>query len=244
MNENFINFKSEILAMKDSEKAKKLMTFFKTKKGQYAYGDVFLGINVPKVRELVKKYYKLLSFDYIEPLLKSEYHEIRLASLLMLVKLFEKASDKDRKLILNIYLNNCSYINNWDLVDLSAPKIVGFYSYLNNSEDILWRLAKSKHLWSERISVVASLYLIKNDKYDYALKVCKFFLNHNHDLMHKAVGWILREVGKRDEKLLVKFIEEYGKYMHRTTLRYSIEKFDEKKRKELLAIKKVNCENI
>ena len=232
-------FLSAFLEQKNSEKALHLSKFFKTGKGQYGEGDVFLGLAVPQTRAIVKEFYRKCSVDDISDILHSPYHEIRLGALLMLAEKYKRAEQSKKQKIYATYINNVDYINNWDLVDLTAPNIVGDYVYNYGSTDDMWKLANSSHLWSERISIVAGLYFIRQKEFRYMLDVCKHFMTHKHDLIHKATGWMLREVGKRDENMLCEFLNENAQYMPRTALRYAIEKFDEKKRKSYLAIKKV-----
>lgn len=231
-------FVSAFLDQKNNEKASHLSKFFKTGKGQYGEGDVFLGLTVPQTRAIVKEFYQKLFVDEIAEVLKSPYHEVRLGALLVLVAKYKKADLTEKQKIYRTYINSIDYINNWDLVDLTAPNIVGDYVYNYGSTDDLWKLAKSSHLWGERISIVAGFYFIRQKEFDYMLEVCKHFLTHEHDLIHKATGWMLREVGKRNECVLCEFLDENAKYMPRTALRYAIEKFEEPKRKSYLAVKK------
>ena len=215
----------ELLALKDEEQAVHLMRFFKTGKGQYGEGDEFLGIRVPKTREVAKKYYKTALFDDIQEMLNNKYHEIRLCALLMMVLIYEKIDDeslKDRVLKLDIH--NVNNINNWDLVDLTAPKIIGAQYLKTRDDSIIRMLSNSKHLWSERIAVVAQWSIIRAGEYNLLIELCEKFLHHRHDLMHKAAGWMLREAGKKDKTVLTGFLDKYSKIMPRTMLRYSIEK--------------------
>lgn len=216
----------------DPVKREYLPKFFKTGKGEYGEGDKFLGVVVPNTR-LVAKRHKDAPFDVMAELLQSEWHECRLCALLMLVERFKKSDEKERKLIYNFYLSQTARINNWDLVDLSAPGIVGEYLKDKPREE-LYRLADSGLLWEQRIAVVSTYTLIKNNDFIDILALSERLLHHPHDLMRKAVGWMLREVGKRDEDLLVQFLEKYAKVMPRTMLRYAIEKFPEEERKEFM----------
>src|SRR5574344_902459 len=190
-------FTKILYKLKDNEQALHLMQFFKTAKGQYGYGDKFLVIKVPILHKLVKTYYGVLSETEIEELLHNQYHEVRLFALFMMIEIFEKQSDK-RLQIFNLYCNNTKYINNWDLVDLSAPKIVGRYCFENQNIEQIERFANSKSLWCERISVVSQLYYIRRGQFSLALNLCAKFITPKHDLMNKACGWILREIGKKD----------------------------------------------
>ena len=228
------NLRKEIERLKNPAKAKILAGFFKTGKEEYGAGDKFFGIVVPKQRELVKKYWKEMEISEILKLLKSLYHEERLIALLLLVKKFEVGDEKERKIIFEAYLKNTKYINNWDLVDLSAPNIVGMY-LADKDRKILYQLARSKDLWEKRIAILATFQFIKNKESNDALKISEMLLQDKHDLIHKAVGWMLREVGKRcsveEEE---KFLQKYYKIMPRTMLRYAIERFPEKKRQKYL----------
>lgn len=216
----------------DPVKREYLPKFFKTGKGEYGEGDKFLGVVVPNTR-LVAKRHKDAPFDVMAELLQSEWHECRLCALLMLVERFKRSDEKERKLIYDFYLSQTTRINNWDLVDLSAPGIVGEYLKDKPREE-LYRLADSGLLWEQRIAVVSTYTLIKNNDFIDILALSERLLHHPHDLMRKAVGWMLREVGKRDEDLLVQFLEKHAKVMPRTMLRYAIEKFPEEERKEFM----------
>jgi len=226
----FLDFKKELKNKADPKRAKITQRFFKTSPGEYGEGDVFLGIAVPEIRKLVKKYSDLKIKEIIR-LLHSKIHEERLTALLIMVNKFQIKENKEK--IYDLYLKNTKYINNWDLVDLSADKIIGDY-LLNKSKSILYKLAKSKSIWERRISIIATFNFIKNNEFEETLKIAKILLNDEHDLIHKAVGWMLREVGKRDLKTEERFLKKYCKKMPRTMLRYAIEKFPEKKRKQYL----------
>jgi len=225
-----LDLKKELKAKANLKKAKILQRFFKTGPGEYGEGDVFLGIVMPEIRKLVKKYSDIEIKEIIK-LLPSKIHEERLTALLIMVKKFQNAEDKEE--IYNLYLKNTEYINNWDLVDLSAGKIIGDY-LLGKSKSILYKLAKSESIWERRISIIATFNFIRNNKFTETLKIAKILLNDEHDLIHKAVGWMLREIGKRDLKTEEKFLKKYYKKMPRVMLRYAIEKFPEKKRKHYL----------
>lgn len=214
----------------DKKKAKDLQRFFKTGKGEYGEGDIFLGVVVPEQRKLAKEFRELLMAD-LKKLIKSKIHEERLICLLILVIKFQKGSDKEKEEIYNFYIKNTKYINNWDLVDLSAPKIVGPYLE-NKDKSILHKFAKSKNIWERRIAVLSTFYFIYNGNPEETLKITLILKDDEHNLIHKAVGWMLREVGKRcGEGIEEKFLKKYYKGMPRTMLRYAIEKFPEKKRK-------------
>ncbi len=206
--------------------------FFKTAKGEYGYGDIFLGIRVPQVRVAVKKFRDTPTSTGAR-LLKSKYHEIRLFALLLLVDRFNKADIDERKTIYQLYLNNTRYINNWDLVDSSAHKIVGSYLH-HKDKSILYELAQSGSLWERRIAIIASLYFIQKNQFDNTLKLATLLLHDHEDLIHKAVGWMLREVGKRERRIEEAFLDRHYQLMPRTMLRYAIEKFDLEQRQEYL----------
>lgn len=213
---------AEIDALADEEKSKHLCKFFKTGKGQYGEGDIFLGINVPTIRSIAKKYYSNVSLDDIQKLIESKYHEIRLLALFLSIFIYEKTEKKEE--IFNLYIKNLKYINNWDLVDLSAPKIIGRHVFDSKDYSPIYKLAESRNLWAERISVVATHYFIKREDFSLILRLSEKFLTHKHDLIQKAVGWMLREMGKIDEKPLCEFLDKHHKIMPRTMLRYSLER--------------------
>jgi|UniRef100_UPI004025739D hypothetical protein len=222
----------ELETYADPVKREYLPRFFKTGKGEYGEGDKFLGVVVPNTRTVAKQH-KDAPFAVMAELLQSQWHECRLCALLMLVERFKKSSEKERKLIYDFYLSQTARINNWDLVDLSAPGIVGEY-LKDKSRDDLYRLADGALLWEQRIAVVSTYTLIKNGDFTDILALSERLLHHPHDLMRKAVGWMLREMGKRDKDLLVQFLEKHSKVMPRTMLRYAIEKFPEEERKEFM----------
>ena len=221
-----------IRAEANPDKVKTLSGFFKTGKGEYGEQDIFIGIPVPMTRSIVKQYLDT-PLDQLEILLHNPIHELRMAALLCMVEQFKKADANRREAIYHTYLSNTAYINNWDLVDLSAPGIVGEY-LKDKSRDDLYRLADGVLLWEQRIAVVSTYTLIKNGDFTDILALSERLLHHPHDLMRKAVGWMLREMGKRDKDLLVQFLEKHSKVMPRTMLRYAIEKFPEEERKEFM----------
>jgi len=225
--------KIKMAKLTNPEKAKILAGFFKTGKGQYGEGDKFLGIVVPQQREVAREYYKQAKLSDTANLLKSPYHEHRLTALIILTLKFPHASEKEQKQIFDFYLKNTKFINNWDLVDLTAPNIVGNW-LLNRNRRIIHRLSKSKDLWEKRIAVLATFTFIRAEQFDDTLALAQSFLTDKHDLMHKAVGWMLREIGKRDIKVLEEFLKKYYKKMPRTMLRYAVEKFTENKRQRYL----------
>ncbi|MDD2870438.1 MAG: DNA alkylation repair protein [Candidatus Gracilibacteria bacterium] len=220
----------------DPQKSANSARYFKTGAGQYGEGDFFYGITVPETRIVVKKNFRSLDLDDVEKLLLNKYHEQRLTGLLVLVAKYKIANEQEKKSIFDFYMAHTKNINNWDLVDTSAPYIVGEY-LLNRDKSILYTLAKSDNLWEKRISIIATLFFIKYGFFDDTLKLCKVLIGDSHDLIHKATGWCLREVGKKDEKILTEFLDENISNMPRTMLRYAIEKFDEDKRKHYLNIK-------
>lgn len=227
----------EIYSHSNKNKAKILARFFKTGKGQYGEGDIFWGLTVPQSREIAKKYKDLSKSDLIL-LLKNKVHEIRLIALLILVFQYRKANLKIKKDIVSFYLRNAKYVNNWDLVDLSAHYIVGDFLLKNGDRKILIKLANSKNLWEQRIAIISTFAFIYKGESNWTFKISKILLKHKHDLIHKAVGWMLREVGKRvSQKKLEVFLKKNIKKMSRTTLRYAIEKFPEPKRKYYLNLK-------
>lgn len=206
--------------------------FFKTGLGQYGEGDQFLGIRVPVLRGQAKKF-KDTPLSEIRCLLKSAYHEERLCALLLLVQKFSHGNTTDQKAIYELYLKNTRYINNWDLVDLSAYLIVGAY-LADKDRHPLYTLARSKSLWERRIAIIATFHFIKYNQFADTLKIARMLLNDQEDLMHKATGWMLREVGKRDLAAEKEFLKTHYQRMPRTMLRYAIEKFPENERLKYL----------
>lgn len=220
----------ELRALANPEKAEFLKRYFKTGPGEYADGDLFLGLMVPQTRAVAKKH-RDLSLDDLQKLFESSYHEERLAALFILVDQFARTDESLRKKIFKFYLRNIRHINNWDLVDTSAAEIVG--GYLDDKpKSILAKLARSKNLWERRISIIATYWFIKRGEYGETLKIAELLLSDKHDLIHKAVGWMLREVGNRSLETEEVFLRSHYKQMPRTMLRYAIEKFPEKKRKK------------
>lgn len=225
--------KNELLSLGSLEKKMVLQRFFKTGIGQYGEGDIFIGVTVPKQREIVKKY-KFLPLTEIESLLKEPYHECRLTALLFLVNEYEKCKDNAKKdEIFSFYLSHTNFINNWDLVDLSAPKIIGTH-LLKKDGDLLVELAKSDNLWSKRIAIVSTLKFIKNNRFEDTFRISQMLFETKEDLLHKAVGWMLREIGKMDYEAEYAFLKRHYKKMPRTSLRYAIERFNEEVRKDFL----------
>ncbi len=227
----------ELEAYINPEKQAFFPRFFKTGKGEYGEGDRFLGVVVPDIRR-VARLHKDEPMQVVDVLLQSPWHECRLCALLMLVEHFKKCGETQRKDIYEFYLGHTARVNNWDLVDLSAPYIVGEY-LKDKPRNALYRLSGSPLLWEQRIAVVATLTLIRSNQYNDTLRLAERLLHHPHDLIHKAVGWMLREVGKRDKTLLVSFIEAHAACMPRTMLRYAIEKFSKDERQAFLMIGKL-----
>ncbi len=218
----------DLESKKDKDQARILSYFFKTKKGQYGEGDIFWGIKVP-VQRIISKKFKELSLEDIQILLDSKVHEVRLTGLFILIERYNISENK--KEIFKFYLKNTRNINNWDLVDLSAPKILGDF-LINNLKEIkvLYNLVKSDNLWERRIAILSTFTFIKNNNFEETLKIAEILLKDEHDLIHKSVGWMLREVGKKDKSKEKEFLNKYYRIMPRTMLRYSIEKFDPKER--------------
>lgn len=226
---------TEVTKLGNPQKAAASARFFKTNKGEYGYGDIFLGLTVPESRAIAKKY-EALSLNDLEKLLQSKFHEQRLIALLILINQFAKGSENMRKDIYALYLKNTAWINNWDLVDTSADKIVGYYLFAyKKGIAVLKKLAKSEDLWKRRIAMVATARYINNNHPQEALEIADILLDDREDLMHKAVGWMLREVGKRCSKeALEVYLKPRYKTMPRTMLRYAIEHFSPEIRKQYL----------
>lgn len=219
----------ELRSYSTAEKREVLPRFFKTGKGEYGEGDRFMGVVVPDTRKVAKNHNDV-SWEVLEALLESEWHECRLCALVILVNRFKKQPDET----LSFYLDHTKGVNNWDLVDLSAPYILGAYLADKSDREILYVLSASKNMWEQRIAIVSTLMLIRNGQFADTMKLVEGFLNIKHDLMQKAAGWMLREVGKRDVGLLTEFLERYKAVMPRTMLRYAIEKFSPELRRYFL----------
>jgi 3-methyladenine DNA glycosylase AlkD len=253
---------TKLSKFKNKEKAKLLSGFFKTGVGEYGEGDIFWGINVPEQRKIAKEFVNS-SFNELQELLKSGIHECRLTSLLILTYQYEKlqktsglsslrmrgsmdphlqgndtlAAEIEKKQIFDFYIKNIKYINNWDLVDVTCHKIVGAYLF-DKDRSLLYKLANSKNLWEKRIAIISTFYFIREKDFTDSLKLAEILLRDKHDLIHKAIGWTLREVGKKDEKLLHAFLKKHSKTMPRTALRYSIERIPEEFKKFYVNINK------
>ena len=230
----------EMLSRRDSSQVEGLMRFFKTGPGQYGEGDKFLGIKVPVTREVVKACWRETGFAELEECIRSEYHEVRLAALLVLVEIFSHAKKLPVKpavtqdWCVGFYLSHTEYINNWDLVDLSCYNLLGTW-LLDKDRALLYDLARSgKTLWEQRIGIVSTMQFIRHGQLDDTFAIADILLHHEHDLIHKAVGWLLREAGKKDEAALKAFLAPRCATMPRTMLRYAIEKFPEEERQQFL----------
>ena len=235
----------ELRKLADIKRAQGSLRFFKTAKGQYGAGDKFIGVNNAGMRKIAKRFYGL-PFPDLAKLLKSEIHEERQTPLFILVKQYAGANNKNKKKLVEFYLKNAKQINNWDLVDLSCHYILGDYLLHNcppskggagevcKPRQILYRLAGSKNLWEKRIAIISTYAFIRNKEFSHTLKIAEILLHDEHDLIHKAVGWMLREAGKRDQTVLEQFLNKHYKIMPRTMLRYAIEKLSEGKRKYYL----------
>ena len=225
--------RDEIQALANKEIAKHSLRFFKTSKGEYGYGDVFLGVRTPQIRLIAKKYIDISTTD-MKTIIKSKYHEERLLGLIILVNKYSKAKDeKVRNQLYKIYVSSFKYVNNWDLVDVTCPHVIGKH-LIDKERSILYSWAKSAELWTKRIAIVSTHWFIRKNDLDDTFKIAEILLNDGHDLIHKAVGWMLREAGKRDLEKEEIFLKKHYKNMPRTMLRYSIEKFPEPKRQKYL----------
>ena len=228
--------RQDLAALANPTDAAFLQRFFKTGPGEYGEGDLFRGIRVPVLRALVPQHADLALVDMLR-LLKSKYHEDRLFALLLLVRRFERGDETARQRIVHAYLRHTRYINNWDLVDLSAPNIVGAWVVAHNLA-ILNRLVRSKLLWERRMAIVATLALIRQQRHATTLVLARKLLSDREDLLHKATGWMLREVGKRDQQALLAFLDRHATVMPRTMLRYAIERLPETERRKYLLVRK------
>lgn len=217
------------------EKAAFFPRFFKAGPGEYAEGDKFLGVVVPDQRKIAREF-RELPRDEVEKLLDDAIHECRLTAVLILVSQFERAKEeKTQKAIYDFYLKKIDRINNWDLVDSSAHKIVGPF-LRDRSRKPLYQLARAKHLWKNRVAMISTFHYIRSGDLEDALAIAEILVPHSHDLIHKAVGWMLREIGKQEEPVMIAFLEKHHAQMARVAIRYAIEKLPEKKRKRILAM--------
>lgn len=227
----------ELKVLGTEEKARHLMRFFKCGKGQYGEGDIFLGVKNPEVRSVVKRWWQQLSLSEIDELIKSPYHEVRLTALLCLKEKYRLCCKRyvdDAEKCIDFYLSHTVHINNWDLVDLSCTDILGHWLW-KRDRTILYTLAQSSDMWEQRIAIVTTLFFNRKGDVADSLALSEILLSHSHDLIHKAVGWALREVGKADFDTLRIFVDTHWRQMSRTTLRYSIEHYPETERQAILA---------
>jgi 3-methyladenine DNA glycosylase AlkD len=224
---------TQLAAQADPDRIPDYMRFFKTGPGQYGEGDVFIGVTVPKIRRVVKPVYAKISLTETIKLLKSKTHEDRFAALAILCEKFAKADSDQQAAIYALYLKHKRHINNWDLIDTSAHKILGPYLF-KRDKAVLYKLAGSSSLWERRIAVISTFYFIHHKHFEDSLKLAGKLINDEHDLIHKAVGWMIREVGKRDYNRADSFLRKYYHKMPRTMLRYAIERFPEKLRQDYL----------
>ena len=223
---------NELQALSDAEKREIFPKFFKAGKGEYGEGDRFLGVTVPNIRAIAKLH-KDISIEEIRELLQSEWHEVRLCALIIMVEKSKKKDEALRKELFNLYLSQTKRINNWDLVDLSCRFIIGEY-LLDKSRDILYHLAQSPLLWDNRIAIVSTYAFIRKGQLEDTYALSDLMMQHPHDLMHKAIGWMLREAGKRNPERLYDYVMSHRADMPRTMLRYAIEKFSPKERTILM----------
>jgi 3-methyladenine DNA glycosylase AlkD len=230
--------KESMQELANPQKAQFMYKYFKAGKGEYGEGDLFLGLSVPEQRQIAKEFYKKVEFDQLQILLDSPIHEHRLTAIFILVLQYEKSKDDCfRDNLVAFYLRNTQKMNNWDLVDSGCYKIIGHYAFHHQKEKIIFNLANSDSLWEKRIAVVSTLYFIKKNSLDLPFEIIQENLFHSHDLMHKANGWMLREIGEKDEAKLKDFLDEYAPKLPRTTLRYAIEKLDPILRKYYMDLK-------
>ena len=227
------NLRTEFRQCANEKDARVLRQFFKTAPGQYGEGDIFLGIRVPVIRKFVKHYYEQISLRETRCLLNSKFHEERLLGVLILVAKFQKGDDELQRLVYEMYLSCSPRVNNWDLVDLSAGQIVGAYLFARDRSP-LHALAESDLLWDRRIAIVSTFYFIRKNEFEDTMDISLKLLHDDHDLIHKAVGWMLREVGKRDQLCEEHFLRKHYRTMPRTMLRYAIERFPEALRQDYL----------
>jgi 3-methyladenine DNA glycosylase AlkD len=231
--------KNDLLFLSNPEKAISKAKYFKNGKGEYAEGDVFIGLTNPEVHQICKHYRDLVNLQDIEMLIKDEIHEVRFAALTLLVLKYKKLKKLEEKTdFVNLYLRNIPYINNWDLVDCSSMYILGPYYFDTKDNIVLENLAKTGHIWSERIAIISTHYYIRQGDFVLTFKLAEMLLNHKHDLIHKAVGWMLREIwSKGGHEEVEKFLTEHIRVIPRTALRYTIEKMEDHERKYFLSLK-------
>lgn len=213
----------DLESLKNPAQAAHSQRFFKTGPGEYAEGDLFWGLTTPQIKVIVKKYARQASLADVSDLLANAYHDARCVGFLILVSRFEKGTELEQAEIYTFYMSRLKRANNWDLVDISCYKIAGAYLY-GKDTSILYELAKSDNLWEQRVSIVSTMYFVKRGEFKVTLDLAEHFLTHKHDLIRKAAGWLLREVGKKDERALTDFLDKFHHKMPRTMLRYSLEK--------------------
>ena len=223
---------SNIHEMANSKNIIKMEIFYKSGPGEYSENEQFIGVSVPNIRKLVASI-PYMELDEVNILLHSQYNEVRLAALLILIKQFHKSEIDQQEVIVDFYLDNLNFVNNWNLVDSSAPQILGTFLF-KKEKSILFELAQSENLWHRRISILSNLYDIRHNEFKSAIEISKLLINDSHDLIHKAVGWMLREIGKRDMEVELAFLNKFRRQMPRTMLRYAIEKFPKELRSKLL----------
>lgn len=236
MSREFRQLQRRLDELADPATALTLARFFKTGPGEYGEGDRFLGIRMPALRKLAREF-QSLSLKEIETLLHSAYHEHRLLALLLLVRAYERGDEQQRQRIYRLYLDNTKHINNWDLVDTSAGHIVGAH-LSHRSRRPLTRLARSRSVWERRIAMLATFHFVKRGEFQPTLEIAEMLLNDSHDLIHKAAGWMLREVGKRDQSVATRFLDTHYPHMPRTMLRYALERLPARTRQRYLTIGK------
>ena len=226
--------KQHLQTLAQPERALMVARFFQTGPGQYAEGDLFMGMSIPQQRVVVRQF-GALPMDETEQLIQDPYHECRMAGLLIWVEQSRKSGPVGRQTILNRYLANVQHVNNWDLVDCSCPAIVG-ETLLYEDRSILYDLAVTDHLWSQRIAMVSTLAFIRKNQFADTFSLAERLLSHRHDLIHKAIGWMLRETGKRNSEALEEFLHDHIRQLPRTSLRYAIERFSPARRQYYLTL--------
>ena len=220
--------KKKLKSLANSKRAEHSASYLQTKNEGYGKGDRFLGIIVPNLRKVAKQF-RTLTLPELEELLQNPIHEYRLTSLFIIIDQFQHGDIEKQKRLIELYKRNLRFVNNWDLVDISAPNLFGIYLQ-NRSKKILYNYTKSPDLWRRRVGIMSTFGFIRQGEYKDTLAIAKILVNDEHDLIHKAVGWMLREIGKRDKEVLITFLDKHHKKMPRTMLRYSIEKFNKKER--------------
>lgn len=231
-------WQEELIQAARPEKIEILSSFFKTKPGEYGHGDRFIGLTVPDNRRIARKYAPEASIDEIGAMCRHEIHEFRLSGLLALVALYGKAkNDGHKQHIVQFYLDHSTWANNWDLVDLSAPYILGAHLVIYPDSGVLDRLSLDENLWRQRIAIVSTMTLIRHGRFDDTLRLSERYLTHHHPLIHKATGWMFREIGKRDTDTLLRFLDSHAASMPRTALRYAIERLSPDQRKHYMNLK-------